>query len=247
MLINRKKIIATINSEFISDEKVYAFWLEGADAIGTVDEYSDIDMWFDVEDGYEDMFINHIKETLINISPIEFFHEKYHNHPKIRQMFIRLSDTSKFLIIDLCIQSHSRKIEFIKEFEDEKVKVMFDKGDVIKYTNTDMNEFTQSINKRREEIIKTYEFFAVWIEKEIKRNNYLEALAYYNEYILCPLIELLRIIYAPTKSGFGSKHIKRDLPIDKVNMIEYLYKISSIEEIGKKTREAISYFHEHVN
>jgi len=32
---------------------IYAFWLEGSDALDTVDEYSDMDIWIDAQDGYE--------------------------------------------------------------------------------------------------------------------------------------------------------------------------------------------------
>lgn len=127
MEIKREDIINRLNDRFINDDTVYAFWLEGADAIGTIDSYSDLDIWFDIKDDFEDLFIKQLKNALSNISSIDFFYEKGHLHPKIRQLFFHLEETSDFLIIDLCIQSHSRKIEFTIENKDEEVKVIFDK------------------------------------------------------------------------------------------------------------------------
>lgn len=242
MYFNRYNIIKILKDMFIKDDNVHAFWLEGADALEAVDEFSDIDMWFDIEDGSEDLFVVKLKKTLESISHIDFMYEKRHEHPKIRQFFIHLQETSVFLIIDLCIQSHSRKIKFIKENKDEKVKVIFDKTEVIQYTCNDIDKFDESITIRKKEIEKTFEFFAIWIQKEINRNNYLEALNYYNEYILNPLVEYLRILYEPTKKDYELKHIKRDLPIDVVKKLECYYKISSIDEIGEKASEAVVFF-----
>ena len=78
MEIKREDIISRLNDRFINDDTVYAFWLEGADAIGTIDSYSDLDIWFDIKDGFEDLFIKQLKNALSNISSIDFFYEKEH-------------------------------------------------------------------------------------------------------------------------------------------------------------------------
>lgn len=242
MEIKREDIINRLNDRFINDDTVYAFWLEGADAIGTIDSYSDLDIWFDIKDDFEDLFIKQLKNALSNISSIDFFYEKGHLHPKIRQLFFHLEETSDFLIIDLCIQSHSRKIEFTIENKDEEVKVIFDKANVIKYRHLNMSAFKIKLSNRIEELSKTYKFFSIWVIKEIKRGNYLEAFNYYHTYILNPLVELCRIKNQPTKKDYRLKHIKRDLPIDLVEELENLYKISSLKEIEQKTKEAILFF-----
>ncbi|MCK5129384.1 MAG: hypothetical protein KAQ68_06015 [Clostridiales bacterium] len=247
METDRYNIINVLKSTFEKDDTVHAMWLEGADAHGSTDEYSDVDIWFDVEDGYEVAFYQKLKEALSSISPIDFIYKKNHSHSKIRQYFIRLKDTSEFLILDICVQSHSREIEFIKENTDEKVKVLFDKAGVIKYTNLDIDKFDKNIKMRKNEIIKTFKFFSIWVHKEIKRDNFLEALDYYHQYILTPLVEYLRMIHEPTKKDFGLKHIKRDLPTEIVDRLEYFHKISSLEDIKKKTEEALLYINKIVD
>lgn len=242
MHIERDAIISKLKDKFDCNDQVHAFWLEGSDAMECSDEYSDVDIWFDVEDKYTNTFVDEIKDTLAAISPIEFYYESGHSHPQLRQFFIRLKNTSKFLIIDMCIQSHSREIEFIRQNKDEVVKIIFDKSGVIRFTDIDIDEYLASLEKRKKEIKATFEFFSVWVEKGIVRGNFLEALSYYHEYILSPLVEYLRIIHEPTKKSYRLKHIRRDLPCDVVEKLEYLYKVSSLDDIWTKTKEAIKWF-----
>lgn len=37
---------------------IHAMWLEGADAVGQTDEYSDLDIYIDIEDVYEQQAID---------------------------------------------------------------------------------------------------------------------------------------------------------------------------------------------
>lgn len=240
----RQQIINAIGNELKNNPFVFAFWLEGADAHNRVDEFSDMDVWLDVQDGHEGMVFEQVQSILSKIAQLDFEHEVKHPHPKIRQKFFHLKDTSEFLIIDVCIQSHSREFWYTKEFTDEKVKIIFEKGKVIEFRNLDKTEFQSNQKKRVDELKKTFLFFQAWVKKGVNRGNFLEALEYYHSFILEPLVELLRIRYEPTKSGFGLKHIERDLPKSVLQGIEDLYKVNSISEISTKSQKANELFFE---
>jgi len=242
MKITREQIIEALGNELKNNSAVLAFWLEGADALDTVDRYSDMDVWLDVQDGHEGTVIKQVQVILSKIAPLDFAHEVDHPHPKIRQNFFHLKDTSEFLIIDVCVQSHSREFWHTKESQDEEVKIIFDKKDVIEFRNLDKTEFQNNQKKRIAELKKTFSFFQAWVKKGVKRNNFLEALSYYHSFILKPLIELLRIKYEPTKREFGLKHIERDLPIEALKQLEDLYKVDSTSEISAKSQAANELF-----
>jgi predicted nucleotidyltransferase len=53
-LEQRQEILAYLQAKLEPHPHVHALWLEGADARNKVDEYSDIDLWLDVEDGHEE-------------------------------------------------------------------------------------------------------------------------------------------------------------------------------------------------
>jgi len=244
MLINREQIIKKLADELKVDPFIFAFWLEGADALNTVDDYSDIDIWLDVQDGHESVVMEQIHAVLSQIAPLDFEHEVEHPHPKIRQNFFHLQGTSEFLIIDVCIQSHSREFWFTKGSKDEEAKIIFDKKGVVAFRDLDETKFRDGQKNRVEELKKTFPFFSAWVKKEVKRNNFLEAVSYYRPLVLDPLVELLRIRYEPTKREFGLKHIKRDLPHDVFLQLEDLYKVNSVSEINMNLDKANTLFFE---
>ena len=76
---------------------INAFWLEGADANDTVDEYSDIDFWVDFDDEFEDSAYKAVEAALASISAIDYKYVMSHDHPKIRQRIYHLENTSEYL------------------------------------------------------------------------------------------------------------------------------------------------------
>lgn len=78
----------------------------------------------------------------------------------------------------------------------------------------------------------------MWVKKEANRNHYLEALSNYHRKVLEPLVELIRLKYQPTKSGFYLTGISGDIPKPILRKLEYLFKITSIKDIKKKMKIA---------
>jgi len=240
--MTRDKIISYLADNLKNNSFIYAFWLEWADAHNRVDEYSDIDIWIDVEDNYESETFNEIEIILSKLWKIDYSHEINHPHPKIKQKFFHLEWTSEFLIVDVCIQSHSRIFWYTKGFQDEKVKIIFDKNNVVQYKEVNQKEFNEEISKKVEDLKKTFLFFQAWVNKSINRGNFLEALGSYHEKVLHPLVEILRIKYQPTKNDFYLKDISKDIPKKLLLELEDLYKINSLEDIQLKSKKAKELF-----
>jgi hypothetical protein len=87
------------------------------------------------------------------------------------------------------------------------------------------------------------EVYSTWVRKEIARGRFLEALGAYHGHVLGPLVEALRLLYAPTKADFGLKDISRDLSPEVVARLERLYRTRSVEEIEKRLPEALDLCH----
>lgn len=238
MPITRKDIINAIWDGLRIRRYIHAAWLEGSDAHGVNDEYSDIDLWIDVDDGRESEALDLLKSTLTSFGPLDLDFEPQHPHPQIRQAYYHISGTSEFIIIDVCVQSHSREIYFQKGFVDQKIYVLFDGFSTLKFKDPDWTAFEHENQLRCKEIISSLPLGVLRTRKEIQRKNYLEALSYYQHEILEPLVELLRLKYQPTKHDFKLKHITRDLPKNVLIKLEYLFSISSIEDISEKYPEA---------
>ena len=232
MLIDRNYIIDFIKNYAISKDYVYAMWLEGADGLNQVDEYSDLDVWFDVEDSKRDSFIKDLVEELSKIGKIDSQMIKISSD--IYQSNIHLENTSEYLTLDLAAQNDSRDRDdtcFTKDSITEVPKVLFDRKNVISYKeqeNVD-REMLETIFEEKKNRILQYSR----VTKYIKRNQYLECFMEYDKQILKPIVTIARIIYTPNIYDYELCHISRHLPKEIVGKIEQLYKASSFEDIEK--------------
>lgn len=167
---------------------ICALWLEGADAIGTADVYSDIDLWVDFEDAYEEQAYEAVENALGAIATIDYKFVMPHEHPKIRQRIYHLAGTSKYLMIDFCWQLHSRPQEEYIYYENDSIsaaKVVFDKDQLIRHKPFDLSEVAKNNQSRLKEA-KYRRTQQIRAEKYVRRGQYLEAYAYYNRYVLQP-------------------------------------------------------------
>lgn len=238
--IDRYTIIDVIRDKFISMNEVHAYWLEGADALNAVDEYSDIDIWLDVEDGYEDIVFQLAEDEFLRLGNLDFKFSVNHKHPKIKQNYYHIEGTSEYLIIDFCIQSHSRDRNEVKYVDGDILefpKVIFDKSGVITISISEEQIDICLIRNIINEVIGKYKQHSRVI-KYVERNNYPEAFIYYLKYVADPLIELLRIKYTPKYHYLHLIHISNHMPQEEINRLEYYYQISSLNDIRIKTIEA---------
>lgn len=245
-MINSETIIKRMKEELEPLQYVHAMWLEGADAIGQADEYSDIDIYIDIEDEYERQAIDKVESILSKISEIDYKYVMKHGHPKLRQRIYHLKGSSEYLMIDFCWQLHSRDKEefvYIKENQIEAAKVIFDKSEVIRYKDFNEKDYMSSNIARLEQCKYQYSQH-LRVKKYVHRGLYLEAYAYYNKYVLEPLIDMLRMIYTPSHVDYYLIHISQHIPMPEVKKLEFFAKISSLSDIDEKMPLAEAWFWE---
>lgn len=231
--LNRNTIIDVLKDRFINADQVHAYWLEGADSLNAVDEYSDIDVWMDVEDGFEDMVFEIAEEEFSKLGKLDFKFKVNHKHPKIRQNYYHIEGTSEYLIIDFCIQCHSRdrnEVRYVQGDILEFPKVIFDKANAITIVKEDEKIDIDIIKNSINEIRGKYKQHSRVI-KYVERKNYPEAFIYYLKYVADPLVELIRLKYTPKYHYLHMIHISNHIPKEDINMIESYYRIASLEDI----------------
>jgi len=244
---DRDKIISKLKESLEPLPFVYAFWLEGADAVGEVDEYSDLDFWVDFEDEYEEQAIMSVENALSELAGIDYKYISPHGHPKIRQNIYHLAGTSEYLAVDFCWQLHSRNdYAYYEDDSVEGVKVIFDKIGIIRYTQLNLSDFAEA-NQSRFDKAKHHRTQYARAEKYIRRGQYLEAFDHYNHYVLNPLIDILRLIYTPAYADYRLCHISNHIPEAERKKLEYFAQISSLEDVDKKLPQAGRWFDELIN
>lgn len=237
-MLERDFIINFIKEYAENKDYVYAMWLEGADGLNQVDEYSDLDIWFDVEDSKRDSFIKNLVNELSKLGKIDSIMTKISD--VIYQSNIHLENTSKYLTLDLAAQNDSRDRDdtcFIKGSITELPKIIFDRKNVISFKDPEKldKELLNKVFEEKENRILQYSR----VTKYIKRNQYLECFMEYDKQILKPIVTIARIIYTPDLYDYELCHISRHIPKGIVTKIEKLYKVSSFDDIEKNIKTAL--------
>lgn len=230
MILNRDNLIKYLKDFSIEKPYVNAMWLEGADGVGRVDEYSDIDFWFDVEKSHQESFLQECVAELEKLSPIDSKVDEI--RPAIAQSNVHLKDTSEYLTLDLCVQSHENRGKEVTCYVENDIAelplVLFDKKEIISYYKYEVNrdEIRQVIEENRNMLLQMGR-----VTKYIKRNQYLEAYMKYIENVVEPLVRIARLIYTPRHYEYGLCHISQHLPAEVVAQLELFYKVSSLKDI----------------
>lgn len=240
-----KQIINNLKDNLQNNFWVYAFWLEGSAAKDEMDEYSDLDLWFDVKDEKVDEVMGEIEQILSEFGQLDFSYQQEKPHPQIVHKIFHIVGMPESLFLDVNIQSHSREFIFTKDMPGEETKTIFDKVGVIKFKDFDAEKFRESQESLASHLRKRFEQQAR-VKTLVNRGEFVDAFKYYNKYILEPLTDLTKLRYAPEKPIF-IKGISRILPPDVLGDLEKLYKIHSIEDISSKIDLANKLFQKIVN
>ncbi len=238
-MIDRDLIIKKLAEGLKDNKSVLAMWLEGADANELVDEYSDLDIWIEVKDGTEKKIMKKVQTILESMGELDLVSDKKNTHPKILEYVFHIKNTNPFLLIEIAIQSKSRKFCFVKEFDHEKPKVIFVKNNVLKYASLNKKEWEKEL---QDDLKQLKNIFRQQSRVKTKRKNFLETYYSYLEWTIEPLIKILRIKFCPFKKDYGFKHLDRDLPCEVVGKLESLIKVNNINDLAKKHKIAQKWF-----
>lgn len=243
--LTREEILKKITETLEPLEFVNAMWEAGAKAFNRVDEWSDIDLQIDVKDGFEERTFEIFEEVLKSLSPIElrFVLPKptWHGH---EQAFYKLKNASEFLLIDFVLMTESNKSKFLEPEIHGKPNFLFDKNNTASCSNFDVNSHKDAIRKRIESLKVTFPLYQALTTKELHRKNYIEAFSFYQGTTLRPLVEVLRMKFAPNRYNFHTRYVYYEFPKNVVSRLEKLFFVANGEELWENHSEAGKWFYE---
>jgi predicted nucleotidyltransferase len=243
--ISRAILLDTLTQTLEAQSFIYAAWEAGSAAFGRADQWSDIDLMVDVADDHVGAVFTVVEQALSAISPIDLIYEipqpAWHGHA---QKIYRLERASEFLLIDLAVMKHSSTNKFLEVELHGKPRVLFDRAHVIDPPPLDLTALSATLEARITSLATTFDLFRILARKEILRGNALDALGYYQNFTLRPLVELLRIKHIPERYQFSLRYANIDLPEDIYARIERLAFVRDLVDLDKKHREAVEWFFE---
>lgn len=223
-----------LKSVLEKDERTHAMWIGGSVAEGYSDDYSDIDLYLDIDDGSEEYIFSTIEEFLEMKSDLDVNFLENLSPPYSHKIY-HLAGTDQLHFIEVTLHSHSHHIGLFDRLR--KIKVLFDKDGVTDFESIDQVQYDEMLNKRKKFLVEKIKIGEVSVGKELRRKQFLDAMHNYHYWILEPIVELARIMHCPLKVTYGLKHASRDLPEKTMKEIESLYKINSLDDFERKIED----------
>lgn len=243
--MTRDALIKTLVEALQPLDYVYAFYESGAIAFNRLDEWSDLDLYLVVDDGKADDAFVAVETALKSLSPIrQKFGIPQLPWPGVSQAFYKLERASEYLLIDLAIIALSGPEKFLAPEIHGRAVFYFNKSDRVKVPSVDKEELAKTLQQRLARLKDRFAMFNIFVQKEINRGNYLEALVLYHGMTLGSVVDVLRIKYSPFHHDFKTRYVQYELPKPIVKKLEQLYFVKDGKDLRAKYREATDWFNE---
>jgi len=241
--ITREAILTGLRQALEPLPYVNAMWEGGAASFDRVDEWSDIDLQVDVEDEKTSETWQAIEQAITALTPIALRYEipqpAWHGS---EQVFYILENASPFLMLDLVVIKHSNPQKFLEREIHGRAVVHFDRAAVTNVPPLDIGAHAATLKGRLVTLRVLFELFRTLTLKELNRGNSIEAVAFYNGYTLRPLVEALRIRYAPFHYNFHTRYIHYEFPSELVKTLEALFFPTDPADLRQKRDQAEALF-----
>ena len=241
--VTREQILDLIEKTLIPLDYVYAMWEGGAAAFDRVDEWSDIDLQVIAHDERGEEVLKAVELALEKLSSIEIKYElpmpTWHGH---YQTFFRLRDASPFHMIDFVVIKRTNPNKFLETEIHGSATVIFDKENDIPQEPLKPDDHISTLKARVESQSNIFELFQILTLKELERGNLIEAVSFYTNFTLRPLVEILRIKYQPWRYNFHTRYVYYEFPPQVVSRLESLYLPMDLEDLREKHSQAGDWF-----
>ena len=242
-MLDRNAIIGKLAEALSPLAYVYAFWEGGAAAFDRCDRWSDIDLYADVEDNRTQDVIPVIEAALGALSRIELKYMPPVPAPgNYVHLVFRLEGTGRCLLIDLAVIKHSSPDKFLEPEIHGQSRFIFNKGGAIKCPPADRAKLAADMKVTLAQTRLRFDLLSCFVEKEIARGNYIEALDIYKRLILGSLVEALRAKHDPLRYNFGPRYLRYHLPPEAVARLQELYFVKDPKDLEEKYAQAEAWF-----
>ena len=237
--LERDEVFRTLATSLEQKEYILAFWEGGAAASGTLDRWSDLDLYLLVRDDKVEECFSEVEAVLRSLSEIGLKLEVQHpGWPGIYQAFYKLTRMSEYHVIDLAVVTLSAEEKFLEPTVHGEARFGFNKIGAIDYPPYEEAAAKEKALDRRKRLSDRIEIFGSFFQKEVNRGNLIEAVDLYHRLVLPTLVQLLRMKYNLPHSDFGTRHVHSELPDEVLSRLVDLHFTEDEQGLLRKHSEA---------
>jgi hypothetical protein len=245
--VRRETIIQALVGTIEPLQYVHAMWEGGAVAFDRLDRWSDVDICVDADDERVEDVFPAAESALASVAPIELKYDvpAASTHGYV-QSFYRLEGTPKFMLVDFAVFAHSEPAKLLEPEIHGKARFYFNKQDAVTIPALDRRAFLDRLKARLGRVSLRFEMFSCFVEKEINRGNFIEAVDAYYRIVLGSLLEGLRMRHCPVHFDFGTRYVHYELPPGVLQELVDLYSVADQADLARKAGRATEWFRETV-
>lgn len=235
-MISREQIVTTLTEATKDKDYIHAMWLEGSGPQGYADEYSDIDVWFSVDDEKVFSIYKELESILEAIANIDFKYVVKHEG-ELGCTVYHLEGANDFLTVDINTQGKSREALLVRGIDD--ATSIFDKAGVINFKDREPQAI--DIEAKRQKLRGFYDQMLPSVLKSIRRGRKLETVYYYHLILKYATKFLWLRNGVPEKKDFDLKHLYRNISTQDADSLGAFYdtRTSEVEETLPSLKEWI--------
>ncbi len=243
--LSREEIVAALTEALVGLDYVDAMWEGGAAAYRRVDAWSDLDLYVVAADDRVGDAFRAVEDVLARISHVESkFAVPHPPASGLAQAFYRLETASPYLLIDLAVLKRSAPDKYLEPEIHGRAVFYIDKKGMAALPALDAEAFVKGLMERLGRLRDRFDMFGVFVQKELNRRNWMEAVDSYRVIVLGSLVEVLRMKNGPLHYNFGTRYVHKELPREVAKRLESLFFVADVDGLKAKYEEASSWFRE---
>ena len=240
--MERDELVEALRRHVQSDERIRVAWLGGSDATGRTDPSSDLDPMLataaeDLEAVLRDFEV-WLDRTVGVVARYRHPDPTPHGHPSV----LYLGEvTSRDLAVDLVLMEvetppEDRLLDI--ERHGRGVMLIDREGWFEEPVHLDQASHRLRIESRLSRLAALHPHLMPIVLKTLRRGHRLDALTRYQDRLIKPLCELMRMEHDPDRFDFGFRYLDRDLPDHERELLERLAFIGAEDDLGASIQEA---------
>ncbi len=244
--LTRQTVLDTLLMTLEGLPYVTAVWQGGSAAFNRADEYSDIDLHVIAHDERVEDVYEVAEAALKTLSPIR--HKYRVPEPAwhgMSQCLMTLENASRFLMVDLVVAK--RNSPGPRYWEPEvhgQAVVHLNRENAFNPQPLDAAAHLEKLKARVADMAGRFAILQPIVEKELLRQQPLDALKFYQGLTYRPLVDLLRIQHVPWHFDWGERYLYRELPPETAARLERLAFVRDAADLKEKHAEAVTWFEE---
>ncbi len=244
--LNRQTLLDTLLMTLEGLPYVYAAWQGGSAAFNRADEYSDIDLHVIAGDERVEDVLEIVEAALKTLSPIQ--HKYRVPEPAwhgMSQCFWLLEAAGPYLMVDMAVAKYnSPGPRFWEPEVHGRGVVMINRNNTFNPQPLDATAHLEKLKARVTDMAARFNILQPLVEKELLRQQPLDALSFYQGLTFRPLLDLLRIRHTPWHFDWGGRYLYRELPPETAKRLEALAFVRDAADLKTKHAEAVAWFEE---